>query len=360
MIRFCCEHCGHKISVRDEHAGKRGKCPRCADVVTVPDKSLFVDFCCENCGEKISAVRTRAGKKGKCPNCKLPVAIPKKSEHASPAQRPQAPAQEFKEEVISGLSLEERQILGGETRADETEQTGERKLPWLINAFIYPISASGMIHLALFVISPLLFSLFIRFIEYMLKPHLGLATGEITEPITIIFYVIFYSYVCYYIADCVIGSSRGRQRAVDLTMPNTISIGDFVSEAFIIIGSIAICLSPMLLYSFLAKRNDLWFWALSAYGVFFLPMSLLRGIMFDAFDALNPIEIIRSICRAFLPYWGLVLFFLVVGGFIAEGIPRLPFWEFLKQALKVYLVFVLAHRLGWFYWWHKDKLKWGL
>ncbi|MBA7547923.1 hypothetical protein ES705_40364 [subsurface metagenome] len=89
-------------------------------------------------------------------------------------------------------------------------------------------------------------------------------------------------------------------------------------------------------------------------------MSLLRGIMFDAFEALNPIEIIRSICHALLPYCGLVLFFLVVGGFIGAVIPRFPFWDFLKQALKVYLVFVLAHRLGWFYWWYKDKLGWGL
>jgi hypothetical protein len=236
----------------------------------------------------------------------------------------------------------------------------ECKLPWIIDAFLYPISTSGLVHLAVFVIVPLLFSLFIRLIEYILTPYLGPAIGEITEPITIIYYVIFYSYVCYYLADCVIGSARGRRRAMDLTMPNTISIGDFVSQALIIAGCIAICISPMLLYSVFVKRNDLWFWALSAYGIFFLPMSLLRGILFDATDALNPIEIIRSIRRVFLPYCGLVLFFLVVGGFISEAIPRFPLWRCLKQIPKVYLVFVLAHRLGWFYWWHKEKLHWEI
>jgi hypothetical protein len=82
--------------------------------------------------------------------------------------------------------------------------------------------------------------------------------------------------------------------------------------------------------------------------------------MFDALDALNPIEIIRSICRTLLPYCGLVLFFLVVGGSVVVVIPRLPLWEFLKDALGVYLVFVLAGRLGWFYWWYKDKLNWGI
>ena len=243
---------------------------------------------------------------------------------------------------------------------EEPPLADECKLPWLIDAFLYPISASGMIHLVVFVIVPLLISALIRLIVYFLQPHLGLATAEITEPITIILCVIFYSYVCYYIADCVISSGRGRRRATDFTMPNTISIGDFVSQAFIIIGCVGICLSPVLLYSVLAKRNDLWFLALSAYGIFFLPMSLLRGIMFDALDALNPIEIVRSICSALLPYCGLVLFFLVVGGSVVVVIPRLPLWEFLKDALGVYLVFVLAGRLGRFYWWYKDKLNWGI
>ncbi|MEJ2703199.1 MAG: hypothetical protein P8Z79_12225 [Sedimentisphaerales bacterium] len=243
---------------------------------------------------------------------------------------------------------------------EEPPLADECKLPWLVSAFLYPISASGMVHLVVFVIVPLLISAFIRLIVYFLQPHLGLATGEITEPVAIILYAIFYSYVCYYVADCVIGSSRGHRRAADLIMPNTISIGDFVSEAFIIIGCAAICVSPVLLYSIFVKRHDLWFWVLSAYGIFFLPMALLRGITFSAFDALNPIEIVRSIYRVSWSYCGLVLFFSVVGGFIAVVIPRLPFWEFLKQAIKFYLVFVLAHRLGWFYWWHKDKLDWGI
>ena len=243
---------------------------------------------------------------------------------------------------------------------EEPPLADECKLPWLIDTFLYPISTSGMIHLAFFVIVPILISGFIRLIEYFLVPILGLATYEITEPVGFILNVIFYSYVCYYISDCVTSSAGSHRRAPDVTIPNTISIGDFISEAFVIIGCAAICLAPVLLYSVLVKRTDSWFWALAAYGTFFLPMSLLRGIMFDSFDALNPIAIVRSICRALLPYFGLVLFFLVVGGFIGAVIPRLPFLDFLKQALKIYLVFVLAHRLGWFYWWYKDKLGWGL
>ncbi len=243
---------------------------------------------------------------------------------------------------------------------EEPPLADECKLPWLIDAFLYPVSASGMIHLAVFVIVPLLISGFVGLIGHFLGPILGQATAEITEPVAFVLYIIFYSYVFYYIADCVTGSARGHRRATDVSMPNTISIGDFISQLFIVIGCVAICIAPMLLYSVFVKRTDLLFWILSAYGIFFLPMSLLRGIMFDAFDALNPIEIVRSICRAFFPYFGLVLFFLIVGGFVAAVIPKLPLWEFLRQALRVYLVFVLAHRLGWFYWWYKEKIDWGL
>ena len=89
-------------------------------------------------------------------------------------------------------------------------------------------------------------------------------------------------------------------------------------------------------------------------------MCFLRGVMFDSFDALNPIEIFRSILSTFLPYCGLVLFFMVLGGFAAAVLFRLPLWDFLQTCIILYLVFVLAHRLGWFYWWYKDKLGWGL
>lgn len=36
MIRFRCGQCGQKIGVPEAHAGKRGKCPKCGAVVTIP------------------------------------------------------------------------------------------------------------------------------------------------------------------------------------------------------------------------------------------------------------------------------------------------------------------------------------
>jgi len=37
MITFTCEHCGLRVSLGDEWAGKQGTCPHCQKSVTVPD-----------------------------------------------------------------------------------------------------------------------------------------------------------------------------------------------------------------------------------------------------------------------------------------------------------------------------------
>ncbi|MFP4052474.1 MAG: hypothetical protein ACLFV7_01255 [Phycisphaerae bacterium] len=39
MIHFRCEHCGDSVRVRDEHAGKSGRCPFCKAVVRIPEQS---------------------------------------------------------------------------------------------------------------------------------------------------------------------------------------------------------------------------------------------------------------------------------------------------------------------------------
>src|SRR4051794_13501477 len=36
MITFACPNCGHRLRVKDELAGQRGKCPSCKRAVAVP------------------------------------------------------------------------------------------------------------------------------------------------------------------------------------------------------------------------------------------------------------------------------------------------------------------------------------
>ena len=236
----------------------------------------------------------------------------------------------------------------------------ECKLPWLIDAFLYPISASGMVNLAVFVLLPLLVSFLFGLLARFLSPFLGFGTPYILAVPKVLFYIVFGGYVCYYIAHCVIDSSKGNRRASDVPIANTFDAGDLVAQVILLLGCVAICFCPAAFYYLFTKRIDLWFWVLLALGSFFFPMCFLRGVMFDCFDVLNPIEISRSILSTFLPYCGLVLFFMAIGGFTVAVMLRLPLWDFLRMGIVFYLVFVLAHRSGWFYWWYKDKLDWGL
>jgi hypothetical protein len=243
---------------------------------------------------------------------------------------------------------------------EEPPLANECKLPWLIDAFLYPVSASGMINLLIFVFLPLLASFIIRLLGSFLLPYLQYGTSYILAFLTVPFYAVFYGYMFYYISGCVVDSAKGKRRADDVTMPETFDTGDLISQVILLLGCVAICFGPTGAYYVLTQRTDLWFWLLLAYGILFLPMSFLRGVMFDSFDALNPILIIRSVFSTLLPYCGLVLFFCVLGGFIAIILPRLPLWAFLLSGIRFYLIFVLAHRLGWFYWWYKDRLDWGI
>jgi hypothetical protein len=148
---------------------------------------------------------------------------------------------------------------------------------------------------------------------------------------------------------------------------------DLISQLFLVLASIAICFWPVAVYSVLMRRVDLFFWLLSAFGVFLFPMALLAGILFDATHALNPIFIIASIFKTLPKYCGLVLFHCILGdlsgpqdltGAIFYPLRLINYFftaAFIYKAMAfVYLAMVGAHLLGSFYWWHKDKLGWGL
>ena len=120
MIKFSCKSCGQKLSVKEEHSGKRIKCPKCGGVSVVPDASDPIQFHCENCGQSIRVPQIHAGKKGKCPKCKNPIVVPslKKEPAGLPVSGPPIPP-DTDEDVYEdesdlpeeGRSLDRRLIL---------------------------------------------------------------------------------------------------------------------------------------------------------------------------------------------------------------------------------------------------------
>jgi len=87
MIHFRCARCAQKVVVRDEFAGKQGKCPNCKALVTIPEvppappppaaaPGALVKFFCFRCGQRIAARQELGGKRINCPHCSVVTEVP--------------------------------------------------------------------------------------------------------------------------------------------------------------------------------------------------------------------------------------------------------------------------------------------
>src|SRR5579859_5246257 len=119
-IKFTCPHCKRGFVFKDQFAGKRGACPGCKKIVTIPNAAptasapkpppapaqaepppvpadieahaaaLFsdeprsaepadtktIDFNCPYCDEPIKLSADLAGKRAQCPECKQIIKVP--------------------------------------------------------------------------------------------------------------------------------------------------------------------------------------------------------------------------------------------------------------------------------------------
>lgn len=362
MIKFSCNNCGHKIGVRDEMAGKRGKCPRCGRITVVPEKSVLVSFQCQNCGRKISALPTQSGKKGKCPNCNLTLVVPQlhgltlldaPAEYKLQNERPN-PAKPTQQAVDNEENEQEAK------EEEESESRSKRKLPWFIDIFLYPANASGLVHIAVFVIVPTLLDLLNRLFFFGLGPRAGLLIA--------VFYIFLIGYIFGYLVECIRDSALGEQRASD--PPSGVSSKDDLLGQFAIwLICLAFFFGPVIFYRGYVhlsntQMNSAIFWSLLAYGVFFFPMGVLSAAMFDSISGLNPLLIICSIASTFFQYCGLVVVF---AGFCLLRVEILEIsirrgWgvlaNFGPNLLLMWLLFVTVHLIGRFYRRYQDKLNW--
>ena len=362
-IKFRCENCGQKFSVHKNLAGKKGQCPKCKQTIVIPEqaeqtrpkKSIHqVSFTCSMCEQVIKVPESSRGKLIECPHCTSYVDVPslKTAVNNSKSQ-----TQMQEEDTASDLTLEERQKLGGEIRADESEQVEERKLPWLLDIFLYPTSASGMIHMFIFIFVPILLDLLHSYVFWHARHYGGM--------LLMIFYIFLYGYMFYYFAECIRDSATGGLRALD-TPSNIPSKEDLIEQCACLLACYALFLGPAIFYRSYThftetQTNSVVFWCLYAYGIFFLPMGLLAVVMFNSVNGLNPILLICSIASTFLPYCGLIIIIGFLGLLlIAAGwiLPQSRIIGYILGIAGIYLALVMAHILGRFYWRYQEKLNW--
>ena len=377
MITFRCKRCGQEVSAPDEYSDKQVKCPKCGSVNVAPGTLTKIKFRCKNCGQKISVPQIYAGKRGTCPRCKNTVIIPKaespqprasqsnssdletisKGSDLDPSvfdipQESKAATQPISQYDVSDRAFENVQKLEERPEADEAEAAGRRKLPWIIDICLYPISVSGLANLAIFLGVPEL----IDFLQKIILVQLACLFWLVGVVIKVIVALFMY----WYFAECIRDSAEGGLRA-----PNVIRdvprVVDMFWQMVNIVGCLVVFFAPFVLYLLIARRVDVIFWLLLFYAIFFFPMALLAVVVFDSVSGLNPRLLYNSISNTLRQYCGLVLLFVaavLLIGVLGQKVAESEHLAFLLRCVSIYLAFVGAHLLGRFYWRYQEKLNW--
>lgn len=333
MITFHCQSCNHNIHFKTKHAGKRGKCPKCGQLVAIPEiqksQSVAEQSNCDDVISLIDANLNRMTDKDSKPD----------------------------------ISREDMFEYQRNLYADESEPVAKRKQPWLIDIFLYPTSISGLTVLGMVIGVPFLTHLLVKFfgLMAMVFPP-AIILFAILIALRVIINIVFMFYMYWYLCECIRDSAQGGIRAPE-TMAITPGAGELIFQFLKIVLGVAFFSAPAVAYYSHAQQYDAIFWALCAYGVFFLPIGLLAVIMFDSFSALNPILLIRSIFINFWAYCGVVLLFYILGALIwlmSSAISGSLTLSYITAGMGIYLFMITAHLLGRFYWRYRKKLDWPI
>jgi len=332
FIRFYCDNCGNKSTVSESYAGKQIRCPKCYYIISIPK--------IKSAGTTGQSSPGKTKTPSKCSDYDLTLLNITEKEKI---QNQQA--------SISEATAEYEQELEEESQA-ETEPVDERRLPWLIDIFLYPFSVPGLKSLAIFIGVPLLINILGTILPIQLSCLFFL--------VTIVINIVIFLYIYWYFVECVRDSTDGGVRAPE-GLGATPGLAGMFWQTVNVIGCLAVLFVPFVLYMLFAKRADIIFWLLLIFAVSLFPMGLLAVVMFDSAIGLNPRLLIRSISSTFFPYCGLVLLFVtpvVLIGMLHAELQESRLWIFIIRSVVTYLVLVGAHLLGRFYWRYQEKLNW--
>ena len=337
MIKFHCTNCGHKITVPVSYAGKNVKCPKCGNIIAIPKA--------EN-AELVADQSNFSDSKGGTKYSGFDLAlfdIPPEDAAAN---------QLSSQDSVPEKGPEESQRSLETSATDETETVGERKLPFFIDIFLYPMSFWGLVNLAIIIGVPELMDFLQKIMIIQLSCLFGL--------IALIIKVIVFLFMYWYFAECVRDSAEGGLRAPNVRgdVPGAV---DMFWQMVNIIGCFGVFFMPFVFYVLFVKRADVIFWLLLIYAVFFFPMALLAVVVLDSPLGLNPRLLYSSISNTFRQYCGFVL--LIVAAILLISVLGQKggdsgYLAFIVRYASVYLVFVAAHLLGRFYWRNQEKLNW--
>ncbi len=337
MIKFSCIHCGQKISASGGYAGENVKCPKCNNVIVVPKAESAAPL-----GEQGGLGDSKGGTKFAGFDHAL-FDIP--HENGTTIQL-------TGQGSLSEKDLEELHKAVQKKGIDETESIGIRRLPWIIDIFLYPLSFWGLVNIGIFISV----TSFLAEVGKILPDVLSCLFWLLTLVIKVVAYLFIY----WYFAECVRDSAEGGLRAPNVRgdVPGAV---DMFMQMVNIIGCLLLSFMPFVVYVCIFTRMDVISWLLLIYGIFFFPMALLAIVVLDSIVGLHPRLIYNSISKTFYQYCGLVLLFVAavsLMAFFGHKAGESGYLAFIVRCVGVYVVFVAGHLLGRFYWRNQEKLNW--
>ncbi len=355
-VKFKCPHCGCKLSVPADRAGRRGRCPRCQEQLKVP----------------ASLTPSGISEVAQPPSAGIPPGHDAASLHAGGPD-----ALTLIAPVLDASLLDLSPPRPQETDLDESQETYEqlrglqghsapkppqRKLPWIIDILLYPLNAAGLTILGITVGGPLLLRVLL---------FVCIACTALFPP-AIVFWVlaivvcwvgsfVLLLYMNWYACECIRDSAEGNIRAAE-TAAITPGLGEIFGQTFRVLLCVLACVAPALVYHMQTHQTDAILWTLLGVGGFFLPMALLAVTMFESIGGLNPVLLVGSILSTLVPYcllvplcYTLILLFPYAVYFVKViGLPG-----YLLLFATYYVWLVLAHLLGRFYWKYEERLNWA-
>jgi hypothetical protein len=375
-MEFHCTQCHCKLTVPDTKAGRKGRCPKCSETLTVPELDV--------------------APKSPLHNMQL-LDVPPSDE------REVATTTERDESAAAYEQL--RGSLGG--RLMDPEEIPERKHAWIVDIFLYPSNLSALTMILICVGVPFLLRVLLTVFKVLTASiQIAIILWLVSLMIHWGVFLLLITYAYWYLCQCVRDSAEGQIRAVETTAM-TPGLGELLGNTLKLMFAALICLAPAIVHYAQTGSPDQRIWILSGAGDFLLPavmpievlgrmvgaadplpvigsissmggafwlcwglgnflfpMVLLSVIMHEGFiRALNPILIARSILRTFPHYCVLAasccllsLSFSTVYGLILNA--RYWHWSYILLALAFYQLLIMAHLLGRFFFKHDAKLYW--
>lgn len=336
MIKFNCPKCGHKLRVPDDRDGRKGQCPKCKNTVLIPDS------------QKVADLLTPAPE---ADSPQAPSRQPYKLTFLDAPQKtaPQDQPTEDTDESDPALLCTQMPLLG--SVRSQPEPTPQRKLPWIIDIFLFPMSPLSLVVLLLCLTVPII----VRILLFACGPFMPIAL-----PFAWIIVIMLYMYAFWYFSASIGHSAEGQIRAPSAAI-DAPGVWDMLLQVFRAIICLLCFFFPMIFYLGRTQTFDTVFWLLFALGMFLFPMGLLAVTVLDSFTGLNPVLIVGSVLNTLLPYSCIVAIYFGIGFlFTLAG----PFWREVRELFYIsiagifYLLLVAGHLLGRFYFKYQEKLSW--